>query len=464
MQKERKESDALGQLSIPLEALWGIHTQRAMNNFPISGRKINPALIHAYGAVKMACARTNHELGYRDNHVFEAIEKVCDEVRQGLWDAQIVVDALQGGAGTSTNMNINEVICNRALQILGRQPGEYNFLHPIDDINRHQSTNDTYPTALKVAAIQRLRLLQEALTALLNTFQDKEKEFAPVVKIARTQLQDAVLTTMGRTMGSYAEAVGRDRWRLYKCEERLRVVNLGGTAIGTGISAPRRYIFKVVDHLKNITGIGMARAENLVENTQNCDVYAEVQGILNACAVNLLKIAGDLRLMASGPAAGLGEINLPEVQAGSTIMPNKVNPVIPEAVSQAAMTVLANSTRLNQACAMGNLELNPFLPLIADALLESIDLLIQAATVFSERCVKGITVNEPVCRRQVENSTATLTALVGRLGYQKVQDIAANWETQNESIRDYVINRGLLKVEEFDALISAESVNRLGES
>jgi aspartate ammonia-lyase len=458
----RKEHDLLGTREVPANALHGIYTERAMENFPLALRPVNPALIHAYGAVKLASARTNHELGWWDEPKFAAIEAACIEMMEGSLDAAIRVDALQGGAGTSTNMNVNEVLANRALQLLGKQLGDYDVISPIEDINLHQSTNDTYPTALKVAAIQSLRLLQHEVVSLLEEFQRKEQEFAKIVKVGRTQLQDAVLTTLGREMGAYAEAFARDRWRIYKCEERLRIVNLGGTAIGTGLSAPRQYIFRVVDRLREITSLGLARAENLVECTQNADVFVEVSGILKACATNLLKISTDLRLLSSGPDAGFGEIRLPERQAGSSIMPGKVNPVIPEAVSQAAIVVMSNDQAIAHACAMGNLELNAFLPLVADALLESLDLLRNACRIFREHCIAGIEADESRCRACVEGSTASLTALVELFGYEKVQAIAARARAENKPVRTVVVEQGYLSPEEFDRLVSPEYVSRLG--
>lgn len=462
MKQFRTEKDLLGSRQISAEALYGIHTLRAIENFPLSHRKVSPALIHAYAIVKQACAQTNFELKYLNRDQYAAIRSACEEMIAGGLDEQIKVDALQGGAGTSTNMNVNEVLCNRALQIMGHKPGDYEKLHPLEHLNLHQSTNDTYPTALKIAAIRLLRELETALVGLLESFQTKEKDFAHVVKIGRTQLRDAVLTTMGKTMSAYAEAIGRDRWRVYKCEERLRVVNLGGTAIGSGLAAPRRYIFKVVENLKQISGIGLARAENLIEATQNTDVFAEVSGILNACAVNLLKISSDLRLMSSGPDTGLGEINLPPRQAGSSIMPDKVNPVIPEAVSQAAIMVMNNNNTISQAVARGNLELNAFMPLIADRLLESLQLLTNACKIFRENCVEGITVNETVCKKQVENSTATLTALLQKIGYEKARQLAGEMKESGKSLKKLVIEKGLMSVNEFEALTSAEAVTQLG--
>ncbi|WP_167605204.1 aspartate ammonia-lyase [Maribellus sediminis] len=463
MVKTREEKDLLGTKQIPADMLWGIHTARAVENFPISNQKINHELIKAYGEVKLACAQTNSQLAYwKDPEKTSAIGQACSELAQGLLKEYIVVDALQGGAGTSTNMNVNEVIANRALQILGEEPGNYDLISPLDDINLHQSTNDTYPTAFKVAAIRLLRELEQQVLALQEAFQQKEKEFAHIVKIGRTQLQDAVLTTLGREMSAYAEAFNRDRWRIYKCEERLRVVNLGGTAIGTGLGAPKKFIFQVVDKLRENTNIGLARSENLIDNTQNADVFVEVSGILKACATNLLKISNDLRFMSSGPDAGLGEISLPEMQAGSSIMPGKVNPVIPEAVAQAAIKVMANDQAIAQACSAGNLELNQFMPLIADSLLESLTLLSNASKIFSEKCVSGLIANEEICKQQVENSTASITALIPKIGYKKASEVAALSKSKKITIRESVLLLKIMTASEFEELITPEQVCRLG--
>ena len=458
----RTEKDFLGELDVPIHALHGIHTVRALENFPLTGRPVNRALVHAYGAVKLACARTNRELGCWPEEKALAIDRACTELMEGQLDAHILVDALQGGAGTSTNMNVNEVLANRALQLLDKPLGDYATISPLEDINRHQSTNDTFPTALKVAAIQQLRELEREVVALLEAFQAQEKNLAHVVKIGRTQLQDAALTTLGREMSAYADAFARDRWRIYKCEERLRVVNLGGTAIGTGLAAPRPYIFKVVENLRSITGLGLARAENLIDATQNVDVFVEVSGILKALAINLLKVAGDLRFLSSGPDAGIGEIQLPHRQAGSSIMPGKVNPVIPEAVSQAAMVVMANDQAIAQACAMGHLELNPFLPLVADCLLGSLDLLSGACRIFRRFCVEHLQANEARCRQHVVNSTASVTALVGLIGYQQATELARRVAETGRGLRDLAIESGLVSEHVFDELISPESVTRLG--
>ena len=449
-------------MKIPVDALYGIHTRRAVDNFPLSGRVVDHALIHAYGQVKLACAMTNHELDYLESAKFAAIEQACNEMIAGQLDEHIIVDSLQGGAGTSTNMNVNEVLANRALVILGHKPGEYDKVHPIDDINMHQSTNDTYPTALKVALIFKLRKLEQGLVYLLESFQKKEKEFAHVVKVGRTQMQDAVLTTLGRTMSAYAEAIGRDRWRIFKCEERLRVVNLGGTAIGTGVTAPRKYIFKVTENLKKLTGLGLARAENLVEATQNNDAFVEVSGILNACASNFMKIAGDLRFLSSGPDAGVGEIKLPERQAGSSLMPGKVNPVIPEAVIQAGLTAISNNNTITQAVSMGSLELNAFMPLIADKLLETLTLLTNASAIFATFCIDGIAANEEDCAKNIRSATAVLTALIPQIGYEKAQETALEARETNKTVKEVAIMKKYLTEDEFENLISPEAVNKLG--
>ena len=460
----RTERDLLGERPICAQALHGIHTLRAIENFPLSLRPVHPELIHAYGTVKLACALTNRALGAwaDDTAKADAIERACRELSEGKLVEHIVVDALQGGAGTSTNMNVNEVLANRALELLGRMHADYDHVSPLDDLNLHQSTNDTYPTALRLAAIRLLHALEKNVLALQESFQAAEKKFAGVVKVGRTQLQDAVLTTLGREMSAYAEAINRDRWRIYKCEERLRVVNLGGTAIGTGLAAPRQFIFQAVDQLRELTGIGFARAENLVDATQNADVFVEVSGILKAHAVSLLKISGDLRLLSSGPEAGFGEIHLPARQAGSSIMPGKVNPVIPEAVSQAAMLVMGHDTTIAMACAAGSLELNPFLPLVANCLLENMDLLARADEILRRHCIESLEADEARCGKHVENSTASATALLPVLGYERAGEAARLAKENNRSIRETVISQGWLTGAEFDILISPEAVCRLG--
>jgi aspartate ammonia-lyase len=459
----RTEEDLLGSRDLPSDVLHGIHTVRALENFPLAGRPVDPALVSAYGDVKLACALTNRRLGiWRDERKADAIEQACREMAEGRLDALVVVDRLQGGAGTSTNMNVNEVLANRALERMGQPKGRYDVISPLEDINLHQSTNDTYPTALKIAVVRLLRELEQRVVGLQEAFQRKEREFAHVVKVGRTQLQDAVLTTLGREMAAYAEALNRDRWRIYKCEERLRVVNLGGTAIGTGLAAPREFIFQVVETLRELTGLGLARAENLIEATQNTDVFVEVSGNLKACAATLLKICTDLRLMASGPEAGFGEISLPPRQAGSSIMPGKVNPVIPEAVSQVAMLVMGYDQTIALAAASGNLELNPFLPLVAHCLLESCRLLAHSCDIMRRFCVEGIIANEARCREHVEGSTATATALVPLIGYENATRLAKLATERRKSLKETAITEGMLTAQQFEEWVSPEAVCRLG--
>jgi aspartate ammonia-lyase len=458
----RREKDALGWREVPAGAVHGIHTLRSLENFPLLGRAVHPNLARAFGAVKLAAARTNRALGYLPGDLADALEQSSRELLDGALTPAIVVDALQGGAGTSTNMNVNEVLANRALEVLGLPRGRYDRVSPVDHVNLHQSTNDVFPTALRLAALWGLRALEPAVVALQESFQAKERAFSHIVKVGRTEMQDAVLTTLGREMSAYAEALNRDRWRLAKCEERLRVVNLGGTAIGTGLAAPREYIFRVVEELREITGLGLARAENLVEATQNADVFVEVSGLLKALASTLIKISGDLRLLSSGPDAGFGEIRLPERQVGSSIMPGKVNPVIPEAVTQAALLSIGHDQTLTMAAAMGSLELNPFLPLVAHCLLETLDLLTGACEILRTRCVDGIEADEKRCRRQVENSTASATALVALVGYERASEIVAVARRDGRGIKDVAVALGWLTTEQFDEATSPEAVCRLG--
>ncbi len=460
----RREGDLLGELEVPAGVLYGIHTVRAQRSFGAAGRPVHPALVHAFGEVKQAAAVVNHRLGALadDEAAAQALERACGEMARGLLDDHVVVDALQGGAGTSTNMNVNEVLANHALQLLGEPLGHYARISPLDDVNRHQSTNDTYPTALRIAALRLLAGLEAAVVELQEAFQAKERQFEGVVKVGRTQLQDAVLTTLGRSMGAYADVLSRDRWRLYKCGERLRVVNLGGTAIGTGLGAPRRYIFEVVEELRAITGLPLARAENLVEATQNQDALVETSGMLKTYATNLVRICADLRLLASGPEAGLGELRLPPRQAGSSIMPGKVNPVIPEAAQQAALLYLGYDQVITAACAMGSLELCPFLPLVADCLLGGMSTLTSATSSLARLCVAGLEADDARCSRSVASSTAAVTALVPALGYEGASAVATRARERGESVRASAVALGLLSEAEVDSLTSPQAVCRLG--
>ena len=460
--RERTETDSLGSLTVPADALYGIHTVRALANFPLSGQPCHSGLIRGMAQVKLACARTNAALGDLDAGLAQAIGQACEELADGRHREAVIVDALQGGAGTSLNMNVNEVIANRAEEILGGRRGEYQRVHPLHHVNLHQSTNDVFPTALKIAAIDGLHRLEKAIAALQTAFQTKEQEFAGIVKVGRTQLQDACPMTLGAECSAWAEAFGRDRWRVFKCEERIRVVNLGGTAIGTGLTAPRDYIFRATETLREITKMNLARAENLVDATQNADALVEVSGILKAHAVNLFKISSDLRLLASGPHAGLGELRLPAMQVGSSVMPGKVNPVICEAVGLAALQAIAQDSAVTSAAQSGQLELNAFLPLVAHALLGNLSLLERADTIFRERCIIGLQADAERCADLLEHSHAQVTALVPALGYELAAEVAKEAAQTRQTIRAVVLRRGLLGEVVLERLLSAEAMTALG--
>ncbi len=410
---DRIEKDFLGEKKIPQEVYWGIHTERARENFPISGYRMNPSLIKALAVVKKACAEANLELGYLEEKKANAIFQACDEITEGKFADQFPVDALQGGAGTSSNMNINEVIANRAAELLGGKRGEAGIVHPVEDVNLHQSTNDVYPTAVKIAAIFLLRDLSQAIAKLQGSFQRKEKEFAKIVKMGRTELQEAVPITLGAEFSAFGEALARDRWRTFKCEERLRVVNIGGTAVGTGLSSPRSFIFLVIEKLRDLTGLGLSRGENLLDATANTDPFVEVSGILKAHASNLIKIANDVRLLNF-----LGEIELPKLQAGSSIMPGKVNPVMLEATIQAALKVMANDFIIAEACSRSTFQINEFLPLLAHSLLESLDIMTRINPLLADH-IEALAANEPRCRQYLDQSPMIITAFLPRIGYDR---------------------------------------------
>ncbi|MDR2612928.1 MAG: aspartate ammonia-lyase, partial [Deltaproteobacteria bacterium] len=420
----RTESDALGELGIPEGALYGIHSLRARNNFAIEGgRTVNLHLVRAVAKVKKAAALVHAELSPGRAAVFRAVASAADEVAAGRADEWFIVPALQGGAGTSLNMNVNEVLANLALLSLGRRPGDYAGVHPLDDVNRGQSTNDVYPTALRIAAIGLLRVLADEAAALQEALQRRENELQDVPKLGRTELMDAVPVTLGGEFGAWAQAIARDRWRLYKMEERLRQVNIGGTAVGLSPLSERRYRFGVIERLREICGIGLASSEYPMDITQNNDVFCEVSGLLKSMAVNLAKIAGDLRLMNSGPAGGLGEIRLEPLQMGSTFMPGKVNPVVPELALSASMKVMANDLAVTVAASRGEFELNAFLPVIAEALLESLEILAGVARIFRLKCIETLSPDPARCRDLLEGSMAFAAAYWPRLGYESVAGI-----------------------------------------
>jgi aspartate ammonia-lyase len=419
----RQELDALGTLEIADGALWGIHTQRALNNFPKTGRRVPFVLIGSIAVVKQAAALANAELGFLKREVADAIVAACGKVCEGgaEIEAQFPLDALQGGAGTSTNMNVNEVLANLALAHLGKLPGDYASVHPLHHVNLHQSTNDVYPTALRVAAIAGVRRLSDAMAKLQGAFQAKEADFQGIVKMGRTELQPAVPMTLGQEFSAFAEAIARDRWRTFKCEERLRLVNLGGTAIGTGLTAPRAYIFRVIEVLRSLTGMGLSRGENVIDATANADAFVEVSGILKASAANLGKIAADLRLLHF-----LGEIALPPLQAGSSIMPGKINPVMMESAMQIGIAARANDAVVTECAAHGTLQINEFMPLLAWALLDSIAMLESSALALTGH-VAGIEADAARCASFLAESPTLLTAFLPKIGYERAEALTKSF-------------------------------------
>ncbi|WP_055614396.1 aspartate ammonia-lyase [Streptomyces phaeochromogenes] len=443
----RSEHDLLGDRDVPAEAYWGVHSLRAKENFPITGMPISayPHLIEALAAVKEAAARANEDLGLLEPRKAAAIVAACREIRDGKLHDQFVVDVIQGGAGTSTNMNANEVVANRALELLGHAKGEYEFLHPNEDVNLGQSTNDVYPTAVKVATVFAVRELLKAMAVLQDAFAAKALEFRDVLKMGRTQLQDAVPMTLGQEFSAYAVMLDEDRLRLAEAVELIHEINLGATAIGTGLNAPAGYAEAARRHLADITGLPLVTAANLVEATQDCGAFVQMSGVLKRIAVKLSKSCNDLRLLSSGPRAGLNEINLPPVQAGSTIMPGKVNPVIPEAVLMVAAQVTGNDATIATAGASGNFELNVMLPVIARNVLESVRLLANVSRLLADRTVDGITANRERAREYAESSPSVVTPLNKYIGYEEAAKVAKKALAERKTIREVVLESGYVE-------------------
>ena len=454
----RSEHDLIGDRAVPAEAYYGVHTLRALENFPISGTAISiyPDLVVALACVKQAAAAANRELGLLDDERADAIARACEEVRGGGLLDEFVVDVIQGGAGTSTNMNANEVIANRALELLGARKGDYARLHPLDHVNLSQSTNDVYPTAVKVALQFGIRGLLQEMHLLRNSFESKAAEFTDVLKIGRTQLQDAVPMTLGQEFSTYAVMLQEDESRLGEAASLIREINLGATAIGTGINAHPEYAARVTRLLSDIAGVELMVSPNLIEATQDAGAFVQLSGVLKRIAVKLSKICNDLRLLSSGPRAGIGEINLPAVQAGSSIMPGKVNPVIPEVVNQVAFEVIGNDVTVTMAAEGGQLQLNAFEPIIAHSLFKSIAHLAAACRTLSERCVRGITANRERARRFVDESTALVTALNPFIGYARASEIAQEALATGRRVYDLVLERGLMSRAQLDEVMRPE--------
>ena len=456
----RTEEDSLGRVELPAGSLWGVHTQRAIENFPITGIRLSlfPEFIRALAWVKKAAARANRDLDVLTAGKAAAIEAVCDEIISGAHHDAFRVDMIQGGAGTSTNMNANEVIANLALIRMGRAPGDYAQLHPNDDVNRSQSTNDVYPTAMRLAIVSQCADFQAAQRRLVATLQDRATAFAGVRKIGRTQLQDAVPMTLGQEFEAFAVMLGEDIDRIREINLLLCEVNLGGTAIGTGINTHPDYARLAVRHLAEISGKPIVSASNLVEATSDMGAFVLFSGILKRLAVKLSKVANDLRLLSSGPRTGFGEIHLPPMQPGSSIMPGKVNPVIPEAVNQVAYQVIGNDLAVTMAAEAGQLQLNAMEPLIVYNLLNSTKMLASACTLLEERCIRGIRADREQCAQHVERSIGVITALVPHIGYANSSRIAAQALHSGATVRELVIGEGLLSEAELDRLLSPQSM------
>jgi len=460
--KTRMEHDLLGDREVPAHAYYGVHTLRALANFPITGTAIAiyPDLVVALACVKQAAAMANSELGLLEAERAQAIRLACEEVRAGALLQEFVVDVIQGGAGTSTNMNANEVICNRALEILGHRKGEYRHLHPLDHVNMSQSTNDVYPTAVKLALQFGIRRLIGEMRALRLAFEAKAAEFSDVLKVGRTQLQDAVPMTLGQEFSTYAVMLGEDESRLAEAAALVREINLGATAIGTGINAHPDYAALATQRLSEVSGFEFLVSPNLVEATQDAGSFVQLSGVLKRVAVKLSKTCNDLRLLSSGPRAGIGEINLPAVQAGSSIMPGKVNPVIPEVVNQIAFEAIGNDITVTMAAEAGQLQLNAFEPIIAHSLFKSLAHLAAGCRTLAERCVQGITANRERARRLMDDSTALVTALNPIIGYARASEVAQEALSSGRRVADLVLEKGWMTREQLDDALRPEALTR----
>ena len=456
----RIEHDFIGDREIKQCSYYGVQTLRAVENFPITGMPISavPELIWGLAMVKKAAAIANLELGILNHEVAQAIVKACDEIASGKLHDQFVVDCIQGGAGTSTNMNANEVIANRALEILGHEKGQYSFCHPNNHVNCSQSTNDVYPTAFRIALHRKLSKLIDVLGYVQQAFSAKAMEFADVLKMGRTQLQDAVPMTLGQEFGAYATTIGEDIERVKEAQRLILEINMGATAIGTGINTPPEYTRTVTEQLRILTGIPVVTSANLIEATWDTGSYVQISGVLKRVAVKVSKICSDLRLLSSGPRTGLNEINLPPLQPGSSIMPGKVNPVMPEVVNQIAFCVIGADITVTMAAEHGQLELNVMEPAIAYSLFNSISMLCNGLKVLTDKCIKGITANKEHCREMVLGSIGIVTALNPIIGYEQSAAIAREALATNRSVYDLALEKNLLDKETLDEVLSTQNL------
>lgn len=454
----RLESDSIGEKAVPAAAYYGVQSLRAKENFPITGRTLRCGFIRSLAQIKKAAALANHEAGTLDAPRMQAIVQACNEIIAGDLHDQFIVDPIQGGAGTSANMNANEVIANRAAELLGKQKGDYSAVHPNDHVNMAQSTNDVFPSAGKLTALELMIPLAQHLHALQNALAHKAEEFADVVKIGRTQLQDAVPETMGQTFSVFAHMIARDAKRLEQARRELCVLNLGGTAIGTGINTTEVYRARIVPILSQLTGYPLHTAEDLMDATQNLDGFVAVSGALKTCAVDLSKMCNDLRLLSSGPRAGLGELQLPAMQNGSSIMPGKVNPVIPEVVTQVCFAVIGNDATITMAAEAGQMELNAFEPVLLDRLYDSIEDLTHAAATLTANCILGIQADRKRCRALLEAGTGAATALCPYIGYRKAAALAKKALRTGTPLRKLAQEESGLSAEQLESILDPQNL------
>ncbi|MBQ9973648.1 MAG: aspartate ammonia-lyase [Oscillospiraceae bacterium] len=462
--KMRSESDSIGTKQVPAQAYYGVQSLRAMENFSITGHRLNTEVINSLARLKKACAMANAAAGVIDEKIANAIERACDDILEGKYHDQFIVDPIQGGAGTSLNMNANEVIANIAIEYLGGEKGDYSIVHPNDHVNYGQSTNDVIPTAGKMTTLVLLKELEESMENLRTALHRKEKDFDPILKMGRTQMQDAVPIRLGQEFGAYATAVGRCLSRIQRTQEELYVINMGGTAIGTGLNADTGYFRNIAATLSALTGMPFQQAYDLIDATQNIDCFASVSSALRNFALTISKIANDLRLMSSGPRTGFGEINLPARQNGSSIMPGKVNPVIPEVVSQVAFKVTGNDVAIAMAVEAGQMELNAFEPVVFQCLFESITMLKNAVDTFVTNCIEGITANEDRCRELLDSSVGIVTALCPHIGYAKAASIAKEALAKRVPVRTLLLEQNIMTAKELDTVLNAYGMTQPGIS
>ncbi len=458
----RTESDSIGIREIPAQAYYGVQSLRAMENFSITGNRMIPAMIHSLALLKKACALANKQAGVLDEKVADAIISACEDICNGKFQDQFLVDPIQGGAGTSMNMNINEVVANVAIEKLGGRLGDYTLVHPNDHVNQGQSTNDIVPTAGKMTVVILLQPLLKSLAELETAFGKKAAEFDYVIKMGRTQLQDAVPVRLGQEFTAYASAIRRCRKRIDAAQEEMYAVNMGGTAIGTGINADLTYFGSVTKILSQLTGVPYYQPEDMIDGTQHIDCFAAVSGALKECALALSKISNDLRLMSSGPRTGFGEINLPARQNGSSIMPGKVNPVIPEVVNQVAFRVVGNDMTISMAVEAGQFELNAFEPVVFDALFQSITALTGAVNTLTANCVEGITANEQHCLDLLNASVGTITAVCPYIGYAQAATLAKEALKTGIPVRTLLVERGIMTAEEVENVLNPHNMTKPG--